>query len=263
MNFFRDIFGPKYRVPIFIIGAPRSGTTLLNLHLAQGKSHRYFPECNAISALISTYGKTKYLDDSRLKAYFGSSEEAAEHYAKLVRLSIERLLRDEPKRQYVTLKDPYLTLDARNIFDIAPDAHVFIMYRPPHATVASTARVTGAVDADVLIPFYKAMSSFANKQRHNPRLHVVYYDRLVADPMPRLEAIGRILGYDCSTVKQYPDDLRGSAFSTEKTFKPITAAVTPSNIDMSLDAFSSQVAYFDRMESWFDRKLLKATSIEQ
>jgi hypothetical protein len=168
-NGFLMIYGPKkFETPIWIVGAPRSGTTLLNLHLAQGQSHEYFPECNVVSELVAGYARTSNLDASRFNAYFGSKDTAIGHYRSLIEQTVDLLLRNEEPRKYVTLKDPYLTLHTQYVKQLFPTAHIFMMYRPPGAVVASARKVSGRDDAEGYLRFYKAMQREAAALRNHP-----------------------------------------------------------------------------------------------
>lgn len=260
-------YGKKYKHPIFIVGAPRSGTTLLNLHLAQRAAHKYVPECNSITHIFHALNKVPYLGAHRLNAYYGDFDQALVQYRRIISILIDQLLHKKRKKKYVVLKDPYLTLSMHHLLEVFPDAYVFMMYRHPYYTLASKDAIdkNGSSTLDSYKIFYTEMAKNASRWGRHPNFHVIYYDSLIHTPDKIFAQISQLLGYKVDNVEDYPDELRGSAFSTDKTFRSVhevseSVNVTQPPHDSEIESiYGNEIKYFESRRAHFQKHLKDAS----
>lgn len=186
----------KLRKPelVFCVGAPRSGTTLLNSLLCEGKeSYPMLPECTVVSQLVQHFESIrKRSDQSRFDAYFGSEEALTRIYRNCIEAIISNAISRLPDhRKYLVLKDPELTL----LLDCLPDlfgSKIKVVYiiRDPRDVIASMLVVHSKAGRDIqfdevvsnIFNYYYVASNSAISQR-TESFHVVKYERLVSlDP---------------------------------------------------------------------------------
>lgn len=130
----------KKIMKIFVVGPPRSGTTLINSLLTGGAIHPMLPECTYFTRIINLYNEIKlYPEQKRFAAYFGSEEFLGEIFQLLIRdLLANTRTKAGGKSDILVLKDPKLTLIMDAIVDLVdePMKYVFCV-RDPRDVVAS------------------------------------------------------------------------------------------------------------------------------
>jgi hypothetical protein len=193
------------RSPIFVVGAARSGTTLLRMML------------NAHPRIYLTHEASFYLT-MRGPARGMAGRQWLERYVstfsfKWLRLAagplFARLPADAPIEEAVRLvmktkaerygksrfgdKTPLHAMCLKQIFADFPDAKVIHLVRDPRDTVASLDRMPWATSSTALNGFYVELQIRA-VAHFRDRIHVARFEDLLADPRRVLRAILEYVG---------------------------------------------------------------------
>ena len=188
---------PSTRDPAFLIGFPRSGTTLLDTFLmghpavcvAEEK-----PMLQAVAEQLGDYDRIATLDESELRGlrdrYFATA-------AKSVPELRDRLLID---------KYPLGAIDAALIHRLFPSAKFIFVERHPFDVVLScfmtrfqpTASLISFHTLEDGAKLYDCVMSFWEQCRAAMPLdvHVIRYEELVADPEPQMRRLVAFLGLE-------------------------------------------------------------------
>jgi hypothetical protein len=221
----------KSKTTIMVIGAPRSGTTLLSGLLSAGDdASPMLPECTYITQIIQHFHNfLHYSDPQRFAAYAIDELTLAGMYSAMVDSMLETVQShfDEIDYHYLILKDPELT----PLVDLIPrffgeDSKTVCVVRDPRAVIASMLGVERKKSKDlrsawIKSPGWLATNNLVNQMLRGRRLisdffeyywrlhesqlyksgavHVVRYERIVSqeeDEFVRLEdflgfAVGR------------------------------------------------------------------------
>lgn len=171
----------KQLVPnnVIVIGAPRSGTTLVGGLLCEGdQSFPMLPECTYITQIIDKYYNfLHYSDAQRFAAYAINEETLSRIFENMVQRLLSTVLShfDGMPYQYLVLKDPELTLHV----DLIPRffgnrSKVVCVVRDPRAVVASLVKVERLKRSSVWDEFRKScnLRTLSNMMQHfvNERL---------------------------------------------------------------------------------------------
>lgn len=213
----------KNKTKILVIGAPRSGTTLLAGLLSAGKeASPMLPECTYITQIIQHFHNLlHYSDPQRFAAYAIDEPILAGMYRAMVdsMLTTVQSHFKEIDYHYLILKDPELT----QLVDLIPcffgeDSKTVCVVRDPRAVIASMLEVESKKKRELWLAWIKTPSWFtANalvsqvfRERRlisdfyvyywrvqesqlykRGAVHIVHYERIVAhdeDEFKRLEA---------------------------------------------------------------------------
>lgn len=191
----RSIYSTDPREPVFLVGFPRSGTTLLDTLLMGHPDvcvSEEKPMLNSVARSIDGYDRLAGLDEGELETlrhlYFA---QAAEHVPDLG----GRLLVD---------KQPFAMVEAPLIHRLFPSAKFLFVQRHPCDVVLSCfitrfGPVGGLVNFTTLkgtATLYDEMMRFWGQCRSIlPMIvHLVRYERLVEDAEPEMRALNAFLG---------------------------------------------------------------------
>lgn len=219
----------KFTSHIFITGIPRSGTTMLNLLLCQGDCHRFFPECNLITNIFEIAERRRYVDDGRYSAYIGDEISAQALYSRFVRIYSDHLLRDEPFRRYLCLKDPYMLNSIDSVLKFFPTSPVFVMYRHPLQVVSSLKTVIEkrGTDFDLETTCEGLRKSLATiyriAQENHPNVFVIDYDDFLSDVDGSVKILSKLLGYDIANLPSHVEFDPGNPFYSNLYGNKITS----------------------------------------
>lgn len=128
-----------------VIGAPRSGTTLLSgLITGNDKSVPNLPECTFITQIIKHYHDiVNYSDKERFSIYARDEKTLFTQYKKhvdgMLNVVVEQF--KSSNYQYLTLKDPELSLYVELIPDFFEQSKIIYIVRDPRAIISSLIRV--------------------------------------------------------------------------------------------------------------------------
>ncbi len=190
----------------FCVGAPRSGTTLLNSLLSEGSGCTpMLPECTFISQMIRQYHDlVHYSDKQRFTAYAGTPENLAEIYSaaidRMVLTAVSHFEGLDFRR--LVLKDPELTTHV----DLIPtffgaDSKVICVVRDPREVIASHRKVQQdaekQIDDEELVAtvFNYYWIAHQSKLAESGSLHFVRFDRIVAKDEHEFAQLESYLGY--------------------------------------------------------------------
>ena len=197
---------------VFLVGAPRSGTTWLQLMLASTPQVATVNETHLFSLYLSSqFGSWDLLKNrSEREIGLGPLMEEAEflalirHFADSV---ISRILATKPDAAVLLEKTPNHILHWRSILKIYPDAYFIVITRDPRAVVASWQAASSgwgsAWAKSMVVENCKRWKEFVTegKQIRDATNNVieVRYEDLQADCTAELRHIFAWMGIDYST----------------------------------------------------------------
>lgn len=212
---------------VLVVGAPRSGTTLVAGLLSAGSdASPMLPECTCITQIIEHFHRVlHYSDPQRFAAYAINESTLAGNYRAMVdsMLATVRSHFDKLNYRYLILKDPELT----HFVDLIPnffgdDSKIICVVRDPRAVIASALEVehkkseaawgalesapagTGAdelitqlfrerrVASDFFLYYWKVQQSELFRQG---RIHIVHYEKIVAREESEFVRLEEFLGF--------------------------------------------------------------------
>ena len=188
-----DVDGDAGKEPIFVIGSPRSGTTLLRLildahpHISCGEETHFLRDLEAIVGrhwnLVSTYGLGHDWWLARIRGLYTDFQAA--------------VLARSGKRRWAE-KDPTYTLHLDFIEELFPDARFVHLVRDGHDVVASFRDRWGYVSAaraarSEWARYVEAASSLG-RRLPSSRFLELRYERLVADSETEARRLFAFLG---------------------------------------------------------------------
>lgn len=202
--------------PIFIVGCPRSGTTLLRTIIASHSRMIVSPESHFFNYWLKEYGHLNLQEESEFQRFwqdFSTSQrfayfdlDAAAFLAKLRRQdeisfrSVFALLMAE----YAALKQkprwgektPAHYDYLETIFDWFPNAKILWLIRDPRAVVASLLKVEWSSKYTFNNAYYWLSSAklYLEQWSADPRVMRINYEALVTDPEANIEALCQFLG---------------------------------------------------------------------
>jgi hypothetical protein len=212
--------GPQYSPPIFVVGVPRSGTTLLSAMLGAHPRLVCGPETHFFNQLGRGYARALRRRADWPKAaidYLYSIEHVGEsipaNYGLTRRELAEALARRDPsissalsgmmdlymechaKRRWVEKTPdhlPYVALIRRHY----PDSPIIRIIRDPRDVATSLLRVSWGPDS--LLSALAVWRDYDDRSARffdvDPRCHTLLYEDLVRDPEPTLKALCLAIG---------------------------------------------------------------------
>ncbi|MHA7814962.1 MAG: sulfotransferase family protein [Pseudohaliea sp.] len=243
--------------PLFVVGMPRTGTTLVERILTSHEAVTSLGEiqdlAHAVRRSADSSGAAGVLDPAVIRAaLLAPAEAAATHY----RESTAARLEGAPAPgQYILDKMPLNALYIGFILRSLPEARIVLLRRDPRDTCLSNFRQLFAVDysyydyhydlettAHYVADFERLMAHW--QSLYGGRIHALAYEALVADPESEVRALLAYLGL--------PWEPRCLAFH-----RNAAGVATPSALQVR------QPLYRDALERWrrYERELAPATAI--
>ncbi|MDX1353435.1 MAG: sulfotransferase, partial [Thiomicrorhabdus sp.] len=212
---------------VLVVGAPRSGTTLVGGLICEGEqSSPMLPECTYITQLIQHfYNIVHYSDSQRFSAYAIDESTLGGMYVNIVNEMVSAVCGhfEEGTYSHLVLKDPELTL----YVDLIPrffgaDSKVVCVVRDPRAVVASMLKVLKAkasigwadfrkspnsITLSAVMQQYSDVRSVVSKVYNyywcvhtselfkSGRVHVVKYENIVLLDGGEFDSLERYLGF--------------------------------------------------------------------
>ena len=205
--------------PVFVVGAPRSGTHLLRFCLARHSAIAMCPETGffiqaygsrmidslvpsvrrwprLVDRMIARSGDPTMADAASRRDALVAATAQSRSYAEFGRRFMAALAETPGKTRWGE-KTTYHIFCLPQIFALFPDAQVLFMRRGTKATIASTIK-----SGHVRMGFDKALAlslratNVAERYRGDPRVHFVAYEDLTADPEAILRGVCAFLGED-------------------------------------------------------------------
>ena len=182
--------------PVFLVGFPRSGTTLLDTMLMGHDAVAVMeeqPALNAVSREIGGFDAIADLDAHGIRAartlYFDIAGKSA-----------------DLDRQVLIDKNPLHLMQVPLIYRLFPDARFLLALRHPADVILScyfsnfrlTPNLANFLRLDTAAEFYDLAFSTWERARQLMRIevHTVVYEQLVDDPEAQLRALGEALNLD-------------------------------------------------------------------
>jgi hypothetical protein len=224
---------PGDKVPVFfIIGRPRSGTTLLRMLFEAHPQVLVPPECPFVINLYKKYGKVTRWDESTIRAF--ADDLARQRYfdkwligkdsleSRLMKASGESTFQDifrEVCRSYTSIyekeeirfigdKNPAYSLFIRRIHKLFPDAKFVHITRDYRDNYLSLVKVNFEVPIVPLVVFrwkFSIRQAQKLKKQIPEQVYPIRYEDLVADPEKQFGSLCRFLGipYDPGVMSFY------------------------------------------------------------
>ena len=204
----------------FIVGAPRSGTTMLQQALNRHSQIAIPPETAFFTFVGSSpTAQRRHLD--RLATDLGvplrlpergvrNPDKARQFYDEMARLYVQRLGRTVT---HFGEKSPEHQRRLRLIHRLFPAAKVVLIYRDGRDVALSLAKLPW-MSPDLYVNFALWLRYYRHQQQAQRdsllRLHCLQYERLVADPQRELRRVLAFLGLPCEpTVAEGSDNREG------------------------------------------------------
>lgn len=198
---------------LFIVGCPRSGTTWLQLLLAQHEGIATAPETQIFAYYLGQLERQWRLEhegSDRLQGQAGlsrvlSDEEFAAMCRQSARMVLDKIRAGRPGSNVVVEKSPKHALHAAFIQQLFPDALFLNVVRDPRDTVASLIAASRSWGRDWAPPnavqaarmWVDHIGGARRAAQHDPgRYHEVKYEQLKADPVDQLQAIFAWVGLE-------------------------------------------------------------------
>ncbi len=202
--------------PIFIVGAPRSGTTLLRLVLNKHVKIGIPTETEFFPVVYERYAQKPARWGEAVELFIDRCERrllppldlAAEReellalgapdYGRLLRLPLAAWAAAEGKRRWGE-KTPLHIFHADAIVRLFPEAKLLVMLRDPRATVASMNRFSGigsgtALNARLWRDAYSKGAATVQQLVPTAQALTVRYERLVSTPEDTMKEVCEFLG---------------------------------------------------------------------
>lgn len=223
----------KYENIVFVYGPPRSGTTLLNILLSDGNNHKYFPECNPVTGLIRLYNDRKYMSEGRYEEYIRNDKNAVRIYSAAINEMLSVLLKDEPRKKHLILKDPQLIMYSSAIEELFPRSRQIAITRNPYSIISSQKAVYQKLNRQFIISEriaqlkkeYSQVLLINKKARTNRNLCIVSYELLCSNPDDSIKKLEQFLGqklhthgnnYKFNTSSAFYSNLYGKSISDDR-----------------------------------------------
>ncbi|MGA7780213.1 MAG: sulfotransferase [Paraburkholderia sp.] len=124
--------------PLFVVGAPRSGTTILHaLVCASEKTNGYVNECCYSTELIKPFLTALGTFDTHTKALFDTREAFALHYWDILKSELALLWRKFGRPDVLALKDPMMTPLVPHLAKLVHGSKFVVPVRDPRAVISS------------------------------------------------------------------------------------------------------------------------------
>jgi len=229
--------------PVFIVGAPRSGTTLLRHMLNRHerlaialetqfytyayRRRRAFGDLGRLEArrrFVAEYLATERVPRSGLRME-GLEERLlrdARSYPALLRSLMEHFAHTEGKPRYGEKSPPH-ALFTETLCRWFPGAAIVHLLRDPLEVVASLQRVPWASDNVVINAFtWRRYNQAALRSSHRPEYLRVHYRDLVNNPEKELRRVCRHIGEDYSPAMLVPVETREQPPWSSLVNEPVT-----------------------------------------
>ena len=206
--------------PIFIVGVPRSGTTLITSMLSAHPRIAISPETHFLNYWMQRYSHLdvrvpqdfkifwQALNESERFSYFGVSPEATlariqahnELDYKTIFTSMLQEYALKMKKPRWGEKTPKHYKYVNRLLEWYPEARVIWMLRDPRAVVASLLKVDWADSHDYVNSerWSHSLRSFEQQWSTDPRVQLIQYEALVAEPELVMQRLCQFLGEEYS-----------------------------------------------------------------
>lgn len=219
------------QVPIFIVGMPRTGTTLLERVLGGHSQVASAGELNDFSSALSWESDHFFAgaDDPRSLAKLGGVD-----FAAVGRRYLQRTVRHRGAHTFVIDKNPANFLNAGFIARALPEARIICLVRNPMDACFSNLKELFAGDAypysydldELADHYHQFLKTLAHWQLVlGPRFHAVHYEQLVATPEPVARAVMAFCGlaYEAGCIDVEKNVTPVATASSSQVRQPIHA----------------------------------------
>jgi hypothetical protein len=201
----------------FIVGCPRSGTTMVQQALNRHSQVAIPPETKYFFSFFGHPRRQQARHVGRLNADLGirlptparrvrSAEDGRDYYELMARLYVRRL-----KKKGVTAfgeKTPEHTGQLPRVRRLFPDAKILVLYRDGRDVAQSLTQVpwmSADLNVNFIVWLYYQWVVRRERQCAGPNVHFARYEDVVADPEKQLTAILNFLGlpYEPAVVEGY------------------------------------------------------------
>ena len=247
----------------FIIGRPRSGTTLLQLFFDAHPNIQMPSECMFVAQLYAPFGFIQHWDSNVVDSFISAlsktylftnkkfnipniTKELQEHidrmnYVTACKIVIKNFNSVYPKKEIMLLgdKNPYYSEVFEGVVHIIKDAKYILLIRDPrdnHISLFNARFITPSITYNTIM-WKKAIVSIEKFGSFNPdRFYILKYEDLVRDPETYLREICRFLSIPFAPEMQlylnYKKEFTNVIFiSDEYLQKYHTSILEPVNTD--------------------------------
>jgi len=276
---------PQSKPPVFLVGCPRSGTTLLQSLLAAHPQIASFPESKFFQYLVPEheprrrfFGLVSRRLQPRLEEFFKSEigrPEMLQYLPQIPLMSwytrkfikILQILTEEQGKSIMLEKTPEHLYHIDYIEKIVPGVRFIHILRNGSDVVASLYEVTrkypnslwqGALSLDDCIERWIQAVEISRRHLHKLNHLLIRYEDLVENPPTELEKICGFIGIEF--IETMLQDYRGVAKQVTLETEPWKAAVTGEIHKVSSQKFDQM---FDEAQQQYIRKRLSGVSLDE
>lgn len=254
----------KYERLVFVTGPARSGTTLLNRILCSGNNHIQFPECTIITTIIKTMVRHNSATPDRFQAYFGSEDTKLQIYRTHIDNVISNLLRDQPHKFGLVLKDPDIALYFNEYRALFPEAYFVFIVRDPRDVVASRKDVVLRKNLEFTLDHvletvkvdFNRMAARHRSLINDPQVAFVRYEDLVHSTEASIKYLENFVGTTLSRELNGQSNSKDNPFSTpistsgrvsEDSAGSFQSRLTEAERDIAQNALAYQIRFADNV----------------
>ncbi len=252
--------------PIFIVGMPRSGTTLLRSILTSHSGIAIPPETHYFNHWLKEYqhldllGRSEDFEafwqtftESERFSYFGVEPAALAHrmehqgllgFPGIFQALIEEYTAGKQKRRWGE-KTPAHFQHLDTIFQWFPDAQILWLLRDPRATIASLLKVEWAssyahVNAE---QWQDSVDRYEKSWAQHPQVYLVRYEDLVQDPQAQIPKLCEFLQepFEAQMLQERTERDMPVPFQSGWGFEHLRRAMQPADVT-SLQKWRDQLS---------------------
>lgn len=221
----------------FVVGPPRSGTTLLAGLLCTANTYPLLPECSFLTNAIRQHTNIRlFSDQARREAYFRNEAALDALFGAFIRGLVSNAIEPFPRRRHLVLKDPELTAFAQELprFFTNPIRTICIV-RDPRDVVTSLRRVaqqqspnpTPEETVNAAFDYYFKVHQLAQSPDPRNRIMIVRYEDIATGHTETFAELDKFVGYSVSRTGF--GEVAYEFDRTDPTFSPLYGGVTRSD----------------------------------
>lgn len=124
--------------PVFICGAPRTGTTLLlSLICTSMSTNPLSAECDYFTTFVQPFIKARDRFDLHTECYFSSMDAFQNYHSRIMKSVLDDMWASLSNPSHLVLKDPGMTRYANIILSLVPECKMLVCVRHPRDVIAS------------------------------------------------------------------------------------------------------------------------------
>lgn len=187
--------------PVFVLGAPRSGTSMMQWALRQHPALWGGPESDFMIPLIEALREIHAFGSTRERLHWLSGQDVdVAEFLRFMGLGLNALYTDRSQGLRWVEQTPQYTLHIPEILQLLPGSRFVMMVRDGRDVVASLRNFVNPVEHDEACRIWERFVTVGldSADRYPDRVHVVRYDAAVGDTVASMAGIFEFLDLETS-----------------------------------------------------------------